>query len=177
MVTLRNQSSACANRECTGLLPNKPLHATARNGPRMNAMAFGVRGMKAAASTLLIMLLVTTPAVAIEAHRPVPLSAESQAAISGVADVAKKHDLQALRRRMVKAFTWSFGGDRDADQALEEWAKDPRYCRELQRVLRTGCHLADTDHIECHGRGGLTFRAGFVRVGSAWMLEYFVEGD
>ena len=105
------------------------------------------------------------------------LPVEVQTALSSLLRAAEGRDLKTLRERMIEKFTWSFGGDKDADQAVEEWAKDPRYLRELQGVLKGECQLRDATHVECPGQSALSFRAGLVVVKSEWKLEYFVAGD
>ena len=105
------------------------------------------------------------------------LPKEAAEAIRAVADSAKKRDFMTLRGLMVDEFTWSFGGDRDANQAIDVWKQDGRYLTELERVLRGNCRPAKAGHIECPGRGDLSFRAGFVKTPKGWKLEYFVEGD
>jgi hypothetical protein len=107
--------------------------------------------------------------------RPPPKGAVE--AIRIAADAAKKKDFPAVRQLMIDKFSWSFGGDSDADQAIEEWKKERRYLVALEQVLRRGCRAADAAHVECPGRGGLKFRAGFLKTAKGWKLEYFVEGD
>jgi hypothetical protein len=75
-------------------------------------------------------------------------------------------------------FIWSFGGDSDADQAIAEWKQDDKYLRALDRVLRNGCKPAqDNRQVECPGKGGTSFRAGFEKTPSGWRMSSFVEGD
>ena len=121
--------------------------------------------------------LLTLSAAAWGRDSRLPLPSEARAAVRRLALAAEQKDLKAIRAAMIKEFTWSFGGDNDADQAVEEWRKDPRYLRQLGRVLRGRCNLRDRDHVDCPGGGGLSFRAGFVEVDAAWKLEFFVEGD
>jgi hypothetical protein len=116
-------------------------------------------------------------AVAAEGKSSKALPKEAAAAVRAAADAAKKKDFTALRRLMTDKFTWSFGGDADANQAIDEWKKDGRYLTQLVRVLGAGCHPAGAEQVECPGRGGLSFRAGFLRTGKVWKLSYFVEGD
>ena len=108
---------------------------------------------------------------------PPPVPAKAADAIRLVATSAEKKDLAGLRALMVDNFIWSFGGDESAAQAIDQWKSDPKYLRELQRVLRKRCHVSDADHVECPGQGGVTFRAGFVRLETCWKMEFFVEGD
>jgi hypothetical protein len=113
------------------------------------------------------------------------LPPEASAVIDRVRKAAEQSDWSALRKVMVREFTWSFGGDRDADQAIEAWKNRPEYVRELGRVLRMGCRVDTTrygdgtnaERIKCDGKSGLQFRAGFINTPEGWKLEYFVEGD
>lgn len=105
------------------------------------------------------------------------LPPDAQAVLKDVASAARAKDWNALRTSMVPEFTWSFGDDPSADTALAEWKTDPRFLRELVRVLARGCRMKDPEHVECPGRGGMAPRAGFVKNADRWRLEYFVEGD
>src|SRR5882724_1645574 len=44
-----------------------------------------------------------------------------------------------LRPLMEQAFTWSFGGDADADQAVDEWKKQPKALQGLTGALTGPC--------------------------------------
>lgn len=105
------------------------------------------------------------------------LPKKAQAVIQKTMEYAQKRELKKLRNLMVRKFTWSFGGDRDADQAISEWRNDPKFLEELVQVLRKGCALQSTDRIECPGAGNDNFRAGFVKTSDGWKMEYFVAGD
>ena len=113
------------------------------------------------------------------------LPPETSAVIDRVRQAAERSDWAALRKSMVREFTWSFGGDRGADQAIEAWKNRPEYVRELSRVLGMGCRVdttrygdgANAERIKCDGIGGLHFRAGFINTPEGWKLEYFVAGD
>jgi hypothetical protein len=90
---------------------------------------------------------------------------------------AEKNDFPALRRLMVRDFQWSFGGDADAEQALSEWKADPRYMRNLARVTAQSCRFLTREIIECPGKAGKGYRAGFARTSEGWRMRYFVAGD
>ncbi len=113
------------------------------------------------------------------------LPPEASEVVDRVGQAAERSDWTALRKSMVREFTWSFGGDRDADQAIEAWKNDPQYARELNWVIRLGCHVdttrygdgAKASRIKCDGKGGMHFRAGFIDTAEGWKLEYFVAGD
>jgi hypothetical protein len=94
-----------------------------------------------------------------------------------IASSARARDFKAIRAKMVDDFTWSFGGDRDADQAIQEWQRDPRYLEALERILRTGCRLTAPERVECIGRKTVGFRAAFAKTPKGWRMESFVEGD
>jgi len=105
------------------------------------------------------------------------LPQKADAVIQKVTGYAKKKELSKLRALMVKEFTWSFGGDNDADQAIDEWRQNPKYLKALVQVLKQGCDVAAPDRIECLGNGNDDFRAGFVNTSDGWRMEYFVAGD
>jgi hypothetical protein len=130
----------------------------------------------------LVYTLVTSPIARADTGN-VPSAAA--AIINRVRQAAEQRDWTTLRKLLVRDFTWSFGGDRDADQAIDSWKDDPRYLRELVRVLGQGCRGdatqnrsgIDAARVKCPGSGDLSFRAGFIETREGWRLEYFVEGD
>jgi hypothetical protein len=119
------------------------------------------------------MVVGTAPAFAKGSRAPVPV--EARTTLRTLAEAADNGELATIRAAMVHAFTWSFGGDRDADQAITEWKTSPRYLRELGRVLRGRCRARNADHVECPGQGCASFRAGLVKNESTWKLEFFGE--
>jgi hypothetical protein len=122
-------------------------------------------------------LVLAMPGVAAVCAEGKAIPKDAADVIRSTLDAADKKALSSLRALMVDAFTWSFGGDEDANQAIAEWKKDPKYLREMVGVLKMGCHLESATQIECTGRGGMTFRAGFIKSGQGWRMNYFVEGD
>lgn len=130
-------------------------------------------------------LAVTSSTFGGDSRDPRLLPAAAARIIDRVRQAAQKRDLTNLRKLMVREFIWSFGGDRDADQAVEAWKDDPRYLREMARVLEQGCHIDVTRYgsertkhrVKCPGTGNLSFRAGFIHTPDGWCMEYFVEGD
>jgi hypothetical protein len=110
---------------------------------------------------------------------------DASALIDRVRRAAEQSDWTALRSSMLREFTWSFGGDRDADQAIQEWKNRPENLRDLSRVLGSGCHVDKTRYgdgknasrIKCDGKGGAHSRAGFIKTSEGWKFEYFVAGD
>jgi len=133
-----------------------------------------------------LMILIAASLLAISAApNAAKLPPEASAVIDRVRQAAERSDWTALRKSMVREFTWSFGGDRDADQAIQEWKNRPEYARELNWVLRLGCYVDTTryggetkaERIKCDGIGGMHFRAGFINTSEGWKFEYFVAGD
>ena len=121
-------------------------------------------------------LLFLSAAFAAEKTRKIPADAES--VIQRVRKAAETEDLKTLRSLMVQDFVWSFGGDRDADQALNEWKKESDVLSHMIRVLDKGCRSTGPRTIECPGAGKLSYRAGFTqRTTGQWLMEYFVAGD
>lgn len=55
-----------------------------------------------------------------------PIPSEAQAVIREVRLASKNRDFPALRRLLIQKFTWSFGGDGDADQAVDAWKRDAK---------------------------------------------------
>lgn len=97
----------------------------------------------------------------------------ARTAIAVIAQAAKNRDLTTIREHMIEEFTYSFGGNNDAGEALQVWADEPRYLRALWRVLRRGCHLRDADHVVCPGRGDLRSEAASSASiqGGCWRLS------
>jgi hypothetical protein len=133
-----------------------------------------------------VILFTTASLLAISAApNTAKLPPDASAVIDRVKRAAEQHDWKALRNSMIKEFTWSFGGDRDADQAIQEWKNLPESIRELGRVLRAACRVDTTlygdgsnaSRIKCDGKGGAHFRAGFIGTSEGWKFEYFVAGD
>jgi hypothetical protein len=128
---------------------------------------------------LLGCLLPATLAAGADKKSPRRLPREATLAIRAAADAARKQDLVALRRLMIDEFTWSFGGDSSADQAIAAWKKDPGPLLEMDRVLRLACRTSDddVDHIECPGKGNRSYRAAFIKTAGGWKMINFVAGD
>ena len=117
-----------------------------------------------------------------------PLPPGAAETLDGVRRAAAGGNPKALRPWMAQEFTWSFGGDADAGQAIEAWSRDPRALRELAAVLDRGC-------VERAGepemREGaivcppeyetdpeyLGYRAGFRLQDDGWKMIFFVAGD
>ena len=97
--------------------------------------------------------------------------------IARVSRAARHQDYEALRADMAQDFTWSFGGDSSAEQAIDEWKKEPRYILQLGRVTQAKCTYRKDQYVECPANAGASFRAGFKLTRGRWKMVYFVEGD
>jgi hypothetical protein len=109
--------------------------------------------------------------------KTMPLPKEAHETIAHLKKAAQDNDFAKLRSLMADEFTWSFGGDVDANQAINAWREDKRYLAELQATLKHGCHKTGRNKINCPGKGDFDFRAGLVKTKAGWRMEYFVEGD
>jgi len=99
------------------------------------------------------------------------------AVIARVSRAARQMDYVALRADMIQEFTWSFGGDSSAEQAIVEWKKQPEYMRQLGKVTQARCAYRKDKHVECPANAGTSFRAGFKLNEGQWKMVYFVGGD
>lgn len=106
-----------------------------------------------------------------------PLPHDARATIAQLRQAATAKDFAKLRSLMTGEFTWSFGGDANADQAIAAWRDDGSYLQGLRATLDQGCHLSTQDELECPGKGGGGFRAGLVKTPAGWRLQYLVAGD
>ena len=97
--------------------------------------------------------------------------------IDQVHRAALEKNFENLREHMISEFTWSFGGDASAEQAINAWKKQPGYLRQLARVTKLQCEYLKNRYVECPVRAGMNFRAGFKATEGKWKLEYFVGGD
>lgn len=123
-----------------------------------------------------LMLVASTNTQASVAKRPIPQDAK--AIIRSVHVAANAKDYRALKALMVPEFKWSFGGDSDADQAIEAWKHDQEALRELSRVTRLRCSfIAEANTIQCPANAGIYYRAGFTKTAEGWRMLYFVAGD
>ena len=107
--------------------------------------------------------------------QPVPEAARK--VIEPVHRAAQAKDFAGLRNCMVEEFTWSFGGDGNAEQAIAAWKAQPGYLRQLARVTRLQCTFRSGQYIECPVGAGTNFRAGFKLTEGQWKMQYFVVGD
>jgi hypothetical protein len=77
---------------------------------------------------------------------------------------------------MSEEFTWSFGGDASAEQAIQEWRARPASLAPLARVTGMPCGLIE-DVVECPRKAAASHRAGFKQTSAGWRMVYFVAGD
>ena len=85
-----------------------------------------------------------------------------------------KAPTKALRPLMDPQFTWSFGGDADADQAVSEWAKDPAFGKTLRAAVAGTCK-ATKDDVTCAAKKGP--RLQLEKKDGCWRWTAFVAGD
>jgi hypothetical protein len=78
---------------------------------------------------------------------------------------------------MVSEFVWSFGGDANAEQAIQAWKADRSILKELYRVTGQDCIAKPDNTIECPKNAGTGYRAGFKKTHDGWRMFYFVAGD
>lgn len=121
-------------------------------------------------------LILCTANASAPAGSTIPTGAQS--VIREVHLAAKTRDFPMLRKLMMPEFTWSFGGDGDADQAIEAWKHDPKAISELSRVTGRRCGFrTDKNNIQCPENAGINYRAGFTKTELGWRMSYFVAGD
>jgi len=149
------------------------LRAIAGNAARLSGGPFF--GLHSPMRLLVAVAAVTTMGCCGDARSAVPDDARK--VIRSVHEAASKRDFTAVRSLMVDDFQWSFGGDRDAGQAIDAWKADPRALDALARVTSRDCGVVTTDTIECPRGAGTRARAGFLRTSGGWRMHYFVEGD
>ncbi|KAB7772131.1 hypothetical protein CEK69_08775 [Xanthomonas sp. LMG 12462] len=126
-------------------------------------------------AALCFALLSPIGALASPPHPKLPKSAT--ASIAPVHRAAAHRDLQSLRRLMVQEFVWSFGGDDDADQAIQSWRTSPSELRTLVRLTAHACGYVDKNLIQCPTHAGIEHRAGFSNTDQGWRMVYFLAGD
>jgi len=97
--------------------------------------------------------------------------------IARVNRAARQMDYVALRADMIEEFSWSFGGDSSAEQAIAEWTSRPDYMRQLARVTKAACAYRKDKHVECPASAGTAWRAGFRLADGRWKMVYFIAGD
>jgi hypothetical protein len=85
-----------------------------------------------------------------------------------------KQALKGFRVLMDPQFTWSFGGDVDADQAITEWAKDPKRPQAVRAAVAGTCK-STKDSVTCAAKKGP--RLVLEKKDGCWRWTAFVEGD
>jgi hypothetical protein len=146
-------------------------------GGRARGLSPGVRAIATPRLAILLVCATCLGSATAAATEPTQLPADVRATVVQLQAAAEASDFATLRSLMTDAFTWSFGGDADADQAITAWRVDPGYLTALRATLARGCRLLDQNEVECPGRGDGGFRAGLVRTSSGWRMQYLVEGD
>ena len=106
-----------------------------------------------------------------------PIPEDAQGVIKTISSAAARRDFDTLNKLMAREFTWSFGGDRDARQALDAWRAKRDYLTQLHRVTSRPCAFITKRVIECPVKAGTSHRAGFERTTDGWRMTYFVAGD
>jgi len=91
------------------------------------------------------------------------------------AAAGNKEALKALRPLMDDSFTWSFGGDADADQAVSEWAKDSKLPQAIRAAV-TGRCKATKDDVTCQPKKPGQ-RLVLEKKDGCWRWTAFVAGD
>ncbi len=91
------------------------------------------------------------------------------------AAAGNKQPLKALRPLMDDPFTWSFGGDADADQAVGEWAKDAKLPQAIRAAITGKCKLRD-DSLTCEPKKPGQ-RLVLEKRDGCWRWTAFVGGD
>nr|WP_294841172.1 hypothetical protein [uncultured Methylotenera sp.] len=107
----------------------------------------------------------------------IPVSKDALSVIYKVHVAAKNQDTATLKSLMVPEFIWSFGGDGNAEQAIQEWKTNKAYFKHLYTVTGKKCTLKPDQSVECPQSAGLSYRAGFRKTQEGWRMIYFVRGD
>lgn len=76
---------------------------------------------------------------------PEPMPLDLKAFLAKIHVAEKRKDFATLKAGMIADFTWSFGGDVSADQALEAWRQDGHhYLKALAAVTQADCARTGT---------------------------------
>ena len=121
----------------------------------------------------LVVVALTSSGVALASSEVPP---QAKALIKQVHRLSAKGDLVGLRSLMVPEFTWSFGGDANADQAISNWRENPKQLHALANVTSKQCALKGK-YVECPRNAGMNQRVGFAETKTGWRMTYFVQGD
>ena len=124
---------------------------------------------------LLAYAAATSVSVAGPANAAIP--SDARKVIQQVHKASSNGDFATLRQLMVQEFQWSFGGDLNAEQAIEAWKSEGKYLKNMKRVTAQQCGFLTPEMIECPAKAGTKYRAGFERTPLGWRMHYFVEGD
>lgn len=99
------------------------------------------------------------------------------AVITQIHNAAKLADYAMLQSVMTQDFSWSFGGDASATQAIAGCKANPSTLNQLMKATRQPCRLHADNTVECPNNAGIGYRAGFKNTSAGWRIFYFVEGD
>jgi hypothetical protein len=102
---------------------------------------------------------------------------EALVVVQKVHEASARQQLQVLSSLMSSGFTWSFGGDASAEQALQEWKARPKLLQQLSRATADHCEVLSGSIVQCPAGAKLSYRAGFKQLPQGWLMVYFVEGD
>jgi hypothetical protein len=102
---------------------------------------------------------------------------EALVVVKQVHEASTRQQLQSLAPLMSPEFTWSFGGDASAEQALQEWRARPKALQHLSRVTASRCEVISGGIVQCPAGAKLGYRAGFKQFPQGWLMVYFVAGD
>lgn len=102
---------------------------------------------------------------------------EALIVIKQVHKASAQQQFQSLTTLMSPEFTWSFGGDASADQAIQEWKARPKLLQQLSRVTAGRCEVVSGGIVQCPAGARIGYRAGFKQFPQGWLMVYFVAGD
>ena len=105
--------------------------------------------------------------ISLPVHAAKPLPPGATAVIQAVHTAAGQQRHAALQRLMAPEFVWCFGGDADAQQALNV----------LHRVTGAPCAALPDGSVECPRQAGRAARACFEPTAQGWRMVSFVTGD
>lgn len=152
---------------------------------RVDALYVAIyRGLKTHAIKLETRIVTKTkPAEEIDLSQYGTIPAAAAKRIAAIHRAARSRDFKVLRANMRDQFSWSFGGESDAEQAITLWQADAKVLSEMDKVLSLGCKAdADGKRITCPPAytakpDYLSYRAGFELVAGKWLMTFFVTGD
>ncbi len=107
--------------------------------------------------------------------------------VDQVSIAADRRDFDSLHSLMVLDFRYSFGGNRDRDEAIDWYEDRPKLLDELASVLSRDCAITEyaaTLYYVCPAAAVdpdtpyYGYRAGFrLKDGNNWQFVWFLAGD